>query len=74
MDPVTAEQHNLPTRRSQASLETRTEGTTAAQIVTDHGQNHSHEPTREPSRIRLAVILGGLWVGHSSVSLGEQHG
>lgn len=71
MDPVTAQEHAFPDHGNQRCSIPRAEISTAGQIVEDKGRSDFQESAREPSKIRLAVVLGGLWVGTQSVSLGK---
>lgn len=71
MDLVTAQQQAFPDHGSQRCSIPRAEISTAGQLFEDKGRSDSQESAREPSKIRLAVILGGLWVGTYAVSLGK---
>lgn len=71
MDPVTAQQHAFTDHGIQRCSSPRAEIFNAAQMVNDDGRIDSQGSARAPSTVRLAVILGGLWVGAYSISLGE---
>lgn len=71
MDAVTAHRDDFPDHGSQGRSDTRPKLPTTAPIVDDNERIDSPDPVREPSTVRLAVILGGLWVGSYPVSLGE---
>ena len=63
MDPIETQQHSLSKHGGQDCSKPGDEISTAVQVVDENGQIGSHELIRELSKVRLAVILGGLWVG-----------